>query len=316
MARPIANVNGKAVYSDKNMTSIVNTRITFSDGSWCDVSTGEVVNKGSGYISIGAPANEGNNEKTKLGPKTYQATTLEVQGVEADVTVQPIKGSEMTVVVEGTKSSVENVDVHTQGDTLVVRGKDTGGTNIRGANVVISGGNISVGGGGISIGGMRGGRIVTGNSTVVISGSDESDTKITISVPAGSAVKVAGVQGNVVIGDTEGVLHASVLGGSDIKAGKVRDATLSVQGGGDITVASVTGNLSMNVQGSGDIRVRGGKVNLLNINVMGSGDARFNGEATDANLTVMGSGDIDVDSVKNRPNKNVMGHGDINVGNW
>lgn len=298
------------------MTSIVNTRITFSDGSWCDVFTGEVVNKGSGYISIGAPANEGSNEKTKLGPKTYRATTLEVQGVEADVTVQPIKGNEMTVVIEGTKSSVENVDVLTQGDTLVVRGKNTGGANIRGANVVISGGGISIGGGSISIGGMRGGRITTGNSTVIMSGGDESDIKITIGVPVGSAIKVAGVQGNVVIGDTEGTLHASVLGGSDIKAGKVRDATLSVQGSGDITVASVTGNLSMSVQGSGDIRVRGGKVNLLNINVMGSGDARFNGEAIDANLTVMGSGDIDVDSVKNRPNKNVMGHGDINVGNW
>lgn len=310
----VATINGKEIYSDKLVNSIVNTRVAFTDGSWCDVATGEVVNRGSGYINIGAPSrNDG--EKATFGQKAYNATALDVQDVEADVDIQPINGLEMRVTINGLKSAVEDVDVRLQDNTVVMRGKQNGGTHVRGANVIISGsgGSISVGGSVVSIGGRR---IVAGHSTVVMSGAGESDTKVTVGIPKGSAVKVVGVQGKVIIGDTDGALHASVLGCDNIKAGKVRDATLSVRGSGNIYVDAVNGNLSMNIKGSGNILVRGGSVGVLNANIMGSGDARFNGEAVDANLSVMGSGDIDVASVKNKPNKTVMGHGDINVGNW
>ncbi len=342
MTQPIATVNGKAVYSDKQMASVVSTRVTFTDGSWCDVSTGEVVNNGKGYINIGVPSNSG-DEQTTFGPKTYLATTLDVQGVEADVDIQPIDGNEMTVTIAGSKPAMEDIIVRSQGDTLVIQSKSDGGTHIRGANVVISGrsavaigrGSVSVGSGGVHIGGRNRGTINTGGSAfvggsinvnsgsffgrdmVVVSGGHSgSNTKITIGVPKGSAVNVAGVQGNVTIGDTDGPLQASVLGGDDIIAGRVRDATLAVQGNGNISVTAVNGNLSMTIQGSGDIRVRGGSVGSLMVNVMGDGDAKFNGEAVNANLSVMGSGDIDVTSVKNKPVQNAMGYGDINVGNW
>lgn len=129
-------------------------------------------------------------------------------------------------------------------------------------------------------------------------------------------IKIAGIQGKVAIGDTEGSLRASVLGSDNLKAGKVRDAALSIQGSGDIDVSFVEGNLSMNIQGSGDVRVHGGSVTMLAVNIMGSGDARFNGKTIDANLSVIGSGDISVAFCKNRPNKNLIGSGDISVANW
>lgn len=214
----------------------------------------------------------------------------------------------MTVTIEGPKSDVSAIKVNKSGKTLVIQGLG-GKSGISGANVVMSGGSsISIGGGSVSIG--------HGSVNISTGGGGENETKVTISVPKGSAVRVGGVQGKTTIGDTEGPLQASVLGGDDIRAGKVGDATLSVQGSGDINVKSVNGNLSMNVQGSGDIRVKNGSVRQLSANVMGSGDARFDGEAVDANLSVMGSGNIDVESVKNRPITSVMGHGDINVGNW
>ena len=53
----IANINGIEVHSDKTMKSIVNSKITFTDESWCDVSTKQIVNKGQGYISIGSLSN-------------------------------------------------------------------------------------------------------------------------------------------------------------------------------------------------------------------------------------------------------------------
>lgn len=54
MLKLVAEINGQKVFSDKRPTSIVNTRVTFSDGSWCDVATGQVVNQGKGAINIGS----------------------------------------------------------------------------------------------------------------------------------------------------------------------------------------------------------------------------------------------------------------------
>lgn len=306
--QPVATINGKGVYSDKQITDIVNTKVTFNDGSWCDVATGEVVNKGAGYISIGVPATTGDTKKTTYGPERFSAQTLDISNVNADVAVSVIDGDKMAVAIKGLKSEVDSIDVNQSGSILAIRSKG-GKSGIHGANVFISGSSssISIGGGNISIG-LGGVNISTGGG--------ENETKLFVGVPKGSAVRVGGVQGKTIIGDTEGSLHASVLGGEDIRAGKVGDAILSVQGSGDINVGAVDGNLSMNIQGSGDIRVKNGSVNQLSASVMGSGDARFDGKAIDANLSVMGSGDIDVEFVKNKPVTNVMGHGDINVGNW
>lgn len=340
MNQQIATVNGKAVYSDKKLNSIDNTRITFTDGSWCDVSTGEVVNNGKGFISIGTPLTA-TDEQTTFGPQTFLATTLDVQGVEADVDIKPINSTQMTVTIVGPKSAVEDIKIRLQGDTLIIQSNGDGSTHIRGGDVVISGrgavaiGSVSVRSGGVHTGGRNrdtintcGGAFVSGlisvsggsfvgRDTIVVSDGDGgNNTKIIIGVPKGSAVKVTSVQGNVVIGDTNGQLHANVFGSNDIKAGKVRDATLAVQGSGNISILAVNGNLSMTIQGSGNIRVRGGSVGSLMVNVMGSGNAKFNGEAMNANLFIMGSGDIDVASVKNKPVQNVMGSGDINVGKW
>jgi len=44
----IANINGTRVYAIKSkiMSAIVDTLVRFSDGSWCDVSTGQVFGAG------------------------------------------------------------------------------------------------------------------------------------------------------------------------------------------------------------------------------------------------------------------------------
>lgn len=314
MTSPVATINGVKVYSDKQMSSIVNSRITFSDGSYADVSTGEVVNKGHGYVSIGAPASSG-GEQVTVGPKTFTGVlSLDVRDVVAGVDVQLSKDRSTTVTITGPKSDVDNIEVREQSSTLLIAGKNASGRGRSG--ITISTGGSAFVGGGVFIGGSISGRRGSGGIVVMSSDDSESSTKVLVKVPKGTTVTVAGIQGLATIGDTEGTLYASVLGGSDINAGKVRGATLSIQGGGDITVAEVSEALSMNIQGSGDIRVRKGNVTSLSVNVMGSGDARFGGSATDATLSVMGSGDINVNHVENRPMKNSMGSGDITVGNW
>jgi hypothetical protein len=50
-----AQINGCHVRTTKTIASIVNTRVTFTDGSWCDVATGKQVNKGSSKIVLDPP---------------------------------------------------------------------------------------------------------------------------------------------------------------------------------------------------------------------------------------------------------------------
>jgi hypothetical protein len=42
LMRRVATINGVEVYSNKRVRSAVNTRVTFVDGSWCDVATGHM----------------------------------------------------------------------------------------------------------------------------------------------------------------------------------------------------------------------------------------------------------------------------------
>ncbi len=309
---PIANINGVNIYSDKNVVSIINSRVNFSDGSWCDTSTGEVVNKGLGYISMDTPASATGEKKT-FGPETFIANVLDVRSVTADVKIIPTNDKKMMVRIVGPESIVDNISTSLDSDTLMIEGKRQGSYK----NSVTRGGNsISISSNSI-LGSIFSGskNFISGNTIINTSSSGHSNTIIEVSVPKGSSIKIADIQGTVDIGDVEGPLQAVVFS-NKIKAGKMRDANLTIQGSGDIIVSSIDGNLSMYVQGSGGVRVRKGLVTMLSANVQGSGDIKFGGSAIDANLSITGSGDIDIESVKNRPNMNVTGSGQISVDNW
>jgi len=312
MSRPVATVNGVPVYSDKGIASIVNCKITFNDGSWCNVQTGEVVNNGPGYIKLGSSPGSVKGEKTTVDPREFETTELSVSNVDADVEIQPGDIDKMVVEVTGSKTAVEDIGVRQQGAELIISGKGSAGGG--GGNVVMTGsGSVSISGGGVVISGAMG----RGRTTIVTGGGNtESDVKIKITVPSGSPINISGVNGLATIGDVDGPLRAAVLGGSDINAGRVKDAELNVQGSGDIRVQEANGNLSASVQGSGDISVKRGQVTYLNASVMGSGDIKFSGRAQDANLSVMGRGDIYAHHVVNKPSMSIMGRGNIEVGNW
>lgn len=318
MTRMIAEINGRKVYSNKIVRSIINTKISFADGSWCDVSTNEVVNKGEGYISFDVQQNEEQEKKTTIGPTTYQASSLDIYNLNADVNIEPTLGKEMTVTITGPDTDVDKIKVFAENGTLNITSADMGkqqGTFSGGISIIDRGANISVASnikakGDISIGNIS----ISGRSVNI--GNNRSDIKILVNVPHGSAIRIAGIQGYVVIGDIEGPLQASVVGSHDIKVGKIRDATLSLQGSGDIDIDAVYGkSLTINLQGSGDVRTKG-VVGILIVNIVGRGNVHFGGKAKDANLAVVGRGNIYVTSVINRPQKSIVGRGEIRVSNW
>lgn len=306
MARPVATINGKDVYSDKRMTGVVNTKVTFGDGSWCDVATGEVVNKGAGYINIGAPAATGDTEKMTYGPETFSAQTLDISNVNADVEVSVIDGDQMTVTIEGPKSEVNGIDVNQSGSILAIQGKG-GKSGIRGANVVISGNSsISIGGGNISIG--RGGVNIS-------TGDGENETKVLVGVPKGSAVDVSEVNGGVTIGDTEGPLNVSASTSNTVSAGKVTNTMLNASSGAGISVDEVTGNLVASASSGAEITVANGNAPNLTAKVSSGAEIDFLGRATNAQLNASSGGEIDVKYVENKPQQKASSGGNINVGN-
>ncbi len=313
----IATVNGTPVYSDKQMTGIINSQITFSDGSWCDVSTGGVHNNGAGYIRIGGSENPSDSKNITEGPKQVSASVLELRGVVADVQVDVHDFRYIEYTVTGPAERVKAIRAKIHGDTLVFEGGDTdssggGRTIIQNgrSRTIVSGGSVVIGSGSVmsSIFGRN------GVTTVITNGGNENDVQITIKVPPGTAVYSNRVLGNVTIGNTNGPLTASVQGQNSVTAGRISSAHLTVQGSGDIEISEVNGPVVAHVQGSGGVKIKDGAITTLTVSVQGSGDLKIGGSAITANLSVQGSGDIRVAHVQQRPVKNVMGSGSIKVG--
>lgn len=325
----IATINGKPVYSDKQVSTIINSRITFTDGSSCDVSTGEVRNVGSGYVNIGGTDTGSDSKTFTEGPKRVAASALEVRNVVATVQIEPHRDVDIEYTISGPADQVKAIRASVQGDRLVIEsdGSDSSSGDItvvgRGGRTVIQTGNRRTV---IASGGFANSGIVIGNgsimsnvfgrgnvTTVVTSGGGgENAVKVTVKVPQGAPVNANRVLGNVVIGDTNGPLTASVQG-DNVFAGCVTSAQLTVQGSGDVRIKEVNGTVMAQVQGSGDIEIERGSMPSLTATVQGSGDINVGGSATTASLTVMGSGDIRVAHVQQRPMESVMGSGDIRV---
>lgn len=62
----VAEINGINVFSDMKVMDIDNTRITFENGSWCDVATGKVVIRGTGSIKINKKEQNPSGEKVSF----------------------------------------------------------------------------------------------------------------------------------------------------------------------------------------------------------------------------------------------------------
>jgi hypothetical protein len=304
----VATINGVPVFSDKQVSGVNNTKVSFTDGSWCDAETGEVVNKGPGSISVKTQPKKSAEEDEET--KAFQCDKLQVSNVDANVNIRPHNLDEIRVTLKGPKDELSAIKVDSLNGTVFVEGPETGSSKGSSSSISIVGGNF---GSCISASNIR----ISGNNVNISMGSSEPSVTATIYIPIKAAVALSGICGRTVVGDTLGEIQAYIQGGYDMDIGHVGSTMISIQGSGDVDVAKVEGpSLTARVQGSGDINVKDGLVDILELSVQGSGDIDYGGRAKNANLRVMGSGDIDVKHVDNRPAMSSMGNGDITVRNW
>lgn len=318
------SVNGVKISTNKSISGISGSRVNFSDGSWCDVSTGIVNNKGPGYIRLGDAQSDGKScEKCTVEKSFPAAASLTVTNLMAKMNIAVHDGSGIEVKLTGPKSEVDQIKLGmSDASTLAIDG-ETGGSGSADGVRVSGFGNvgISLDESGISFGGVAvsGSGVRIGNMTV--SGSGVSiggpGTTIDVKVPKRTAVSARIKRGDLKIGDTQGDLSLVVSGQGDVRAGSVSNLTAVVQGQGDVRVREVNGKRTViEVRGQGDVTVRGGQTALLEASIHGQGDIDFRGRATDSKLAVYGHGSIEVAHSDNRPTCTRRGFGDIEVGNW
>lgn len=310
-------INGRQVFTDKEIREINNSRVFFVDGSWCDTATNEIHNHGKGYITLDQPPQSGGLEEVTIGPLSFQAGKVEMIDLStAKISVQPYDGTEIMVTITGPKRSAEAIKTSAADGVLVIEGP-SGGVN--------TSGNISISGGNITMRGIRASSVVIGSNIrssningtrVDLSGSGGEEVAVKLEVPKGTKISLTGDFVEAIIGDTEGDLFLSNSGVGTAHAGAVKSASLRLSGVGSILVDRVVGTLSVRVSGVGKVRVTDGKVTNLTVEVSGVGGASIGVTADEATLELSGMGNIYVKHVNNRPHRTNSGMGKIQVGNW
>ena len=285
----VAEVNGVRVFSDKEVDSVVNGRVTFSDGSWCDVETRNVVNKGPGFITIGTPPEGEEPQIITSGPQRFSARNLDLRDLYSDVSVDVHTGPDIEVSVTGTPSQVESVSCEVQNDTLFIRASRRQTASVGSINVRARKGPI----------GRTGGRLTSMLRDITSAITDTVITfgrraTVTIRVPEGTGITLSDISGSTEIGDTRGPLKATLSGFDDLKAGIVGDTELTVDSSGGASIRAVNGSLKARARGFGDIEVSGGEISDLDVSVTSSGEVDIDATANGATLETSGFGNITV----------------------
>lgn len=235
-------------------------------------------------------------EEREFGP--FRAKTVEVTGFAGELTIVPVAGEDIRLRLAGSEDDLRDFQVTADGDRLRLRGprrRDSSSTVVIGnVTVFSSGGTASA-----VIGGQPHGR-------------QEPPPRLEIRVPAGTALELSDLIGDLQIGDTGGALKLALVSGT-ARIGRITAAQIVLRGSGDVRVASVRERLEVSIDGSGLVDVGAGQVDDLVLDIRGAGDIRFGGSARRARAGISGAGTITVYEVFETPAVSVAGAGTVNI---
>jgi len=207
--------------------------------------------------------------------------------------------------LDGPDDAIEEISVSERGGTITITGRQTGGSSS-----VTSVGNTTV-----VVTGNGSASVTIGNVTTTADGVDDEPVTLRLTVPNGTPLTFDRFAGKATIGDTGASLTVDLLSGT-VEAGAVTEASLTINGSGDIRLRRAAGALAMTVNGSGSIDVADGAVGDLTGRINGSGTLRFDGRAETAEVAINGAGTVELAHVDAEPRTHLAGAGRISVGNW
>lgn len=279
----VAVINGIPVYSDKGPADIVNSRVVFDDGSWCDVTTGTVSNRGPGEIRIGGTREDIEaQEVVTEGPKLYEAESLVLQGLTSDASVEPYDGVGIEVTITGPKSVIEAINVQSKSGVLTItEDHQPGGIRIRSITTRSSRRRSFLGG------------VFSGNVSVSIVDGTQA-ARVAVRVPRQTPITVENDFGSTTIGDVYGRLVVDATGSGSVTAGRMASVDLQARSIGGIRVADANGSATVRSSGSGKITI-GGSVTSLDAQATSIGGIRVASVEGPADVRSSGSGSVHVD---------------------
>jgi hypothetical protein len=134
--------------------------------------------------------------------------------------------------------------------------------------------------------------------------------KVTLRVPAGTALQVRSLIGNAQIGNTMGRLDFGAIS-THSSIGQVGQAHIRLAGSGTLQLAGVHGPLKLDIAGSGKISV--GQSGPVHADMAGAGDARLGQINGGLHLAIAGSGNAVAQSVNGPVKVDIAGSGSVHI---
>ncbi|MCI6909740.1 MAG: DUF2807 domain-containing protein [Clostridiales bacterium] len=280
-----------ACYASVPPERVSGSRVEFPDGSYADLSNGEIVNQGRIRIRLAYNEDGGGS-----GSAYTQATGTEHccdsrEGVHS-----------LTVKTSG---HVET-RIHATNDG-VCRWEASGSSRFMDSlTVAESNGRLKIENRQTENGrGFFGFRREQENRIEIWTGfSRGEEAELTIAGSgsivcepsfAAASLAVAG-SGDIDFSEAD-TLTVSVAGSGDVDFAAANAATVSVAGSGDVDGGCVRESLSVNIAGSGDVSIRESRLRRFNASIAGSGDISVGAlDAETAEIAIRGSGDVSVAS--------------------
>jgi hypothetical protein len=281
----------------------------------------------------------GDNGWTAGQWQRFDSKSVKIDDVVGHLRVEVKPQAKVTIQISGLKNRVNAITVRTNGDQLVVAGRDDdavwdwknwfnfddehNSTKDLDVHIVVpKGTDIDV-------------RDMVGDATIGDTMSDVHfeavDSTTTIGRTKEAHLSMAGA-GRITIADVAGDMHLDIAGSGKIKAGSAADVHASIAGSGTTEMAAINGGLHLDIAGSGDfnatkvngpvhvsivgagsVHIPQGTANPLHVDIMGAGDFIFGGQAVDPHVSALGSGRVKIRSYTGQMHSDGMI--DVQVGN-
>jgi hypothetical protein len=292
-------------------------------------------------VLAAAPALAGDNDWTKMPPRSFDVKALKIDGLVGGLTIDVKGGGPAVLEISGAQWRVKQLSVKQSGNELRIEGSgggdvwnwkqwfdfsNAGKDNTRNLNVHL----IVPKGIAIAVDGMIG-KAVIGDTygPMKFDTSGSADARIgnvanaEISVAGSGRVTVGNVggdfkaetagAGDILAGNIGGEANADIAGSGSVSAGQVaRGVHIEIAGSGDFTAASVNGQTHIEIAGSGSVNIKGGEANPFDVEIMGSGDVSFGGIAVNPHIESMGSGNVTIKAY--RGNLSNEGNSHLKIG--
>lgn len=163
----------------------------------------------------------------------------------------------------------------------------------------------------ISYGDESGRAVVNMSSSMSIWTTESAnDVKVTIALPPGTAFAVDGYIGNALVGDIDAAVEINATAGK-VMIGRVKNASIEVDGSADVTLGAVEGTLSLETSGSGSLKA--GSAGATSLSISGSGEADIASVSGRLAIDVSGSADVEIGHVDSATEIDIAGSGDIRI---